>query len=87
LVECYWLGVDEAALREAAVRAQHAAAELTADGQPVSLRAAWLFPKDEVAFLVYAGTAAAVYKVNGLAGVRFERLAELIEIELPPQPA
>jgi hypothetical protein len=84
LVECYWLGVDEAALREAAVRAQHAAAELTADGQPVSLRAAWLFPKDEVAFLV---TAAAVYKVNGLAGVRFERLAELIEIELPPQPA
>ncbi len=83
LVECYWPGVTEAELRAAAARAQWEAADSTGAGKPVTLLTAWLVPADEVAFLTFAGAAADVRNVSRQAGIPFERLAELIEVELP----
>jgi len=81
LVECYWPGVNQALLREAASRAREAASDV--NGGCVALLGAWLVPSDEVAFLTFRGTAATVREVSRRAGIPFDRLVEVIELELP----
>jgi hypothetical protein len=80
LVECYWPGVNEVLLREAAARAREAASN--ADGGCVALLGAWLVPSDEVAFLTFRGSPVSVREVSRRAGIPFDRLVEVIELEV-----
>ena len=81
LVECYWPGVNQVLLREAAARAREAASDV--NGGSVALLGAWLVPSDEVAFLTFRGSAVTVREVSRRAGIPFDRLVEVIELELP----
>jgi hypothetical protein len=80
MTECYWPGVTEDTLHEAVDRARAAAAELTHLGTPVQLLGSWLVPADDVAYLLFKGTPAAVREANERASVPYERIVETIEL-------
>jgi hypothetical protein len=82
LVECYWPGVDRAAVEAAAVRAGAAARALRVDGTPVEYVSALLVAGDDVVFHVYrAPDADAVRVASERADLPFERVVECVEVE------
>lgn len=87
VAECFWPGVDEAAVRAVDTRAARTAAELTSTGTPVRYVGSLLLPEDEVVLCLFAGDRAAVRRAAEQAGVPFERILEAARSPWPlPQP-
>lgn len=76
VAECFWPGVDEAAVREVDARAAESAAELTRAGTPVRYLGSLLMREDEVVLCLFAGEHASVREAAEQAGVPFERILE-----------
>jgi len=76
VVECFWPGVDEAAVRALDLRAAGAAAELTAGGTPVRYLGSILMREDEVVLCLFDGMPAAVRTAAEQAEIPFERVLE-----------
>ncbi len=76
VAECFWPGVDEAAVRALDARAGGCAAELAAAGAPVRYLGSILMRQDEVVLCLFDGTEEAVRRAAELAGVPFERILE-----------
>lgn len=84
LVEHYWPGVTVEAFSAATGRVQ-ATADLMADeGVDVRYLHSTMVPGDEAAFCVFeAGALEFVAEVYKRAGVRFERIIDAVELDLP----
>ncbi|MDX6512716.1 MAG: hypothetical protein QOE36_2220 [Gaiellaceae bacterium] len=74
--ECFWPGVDEAAVRAIDTRAAQTAAELTSTGTPVRYVGSLLLREDEVVLCLFAGDRATVRRAAEQAGMPFERILE-----------
>jgi hypothetical protein len=81
LVECYWPGVCEQALREGARRARQAALELRRQGRNVVFLRSILIPIDETVFCLWGGSEADVRTASERAGMPFERVLESLQID------
>lgn len=75
LVECYWPGVDDEKLADAACRIERLTVELGLAAD-VSAVAAILVPRDETVFYLFRGSAEAVRRISLRAGLPFERILE-----------
>jgi hypothetical protein len=89
LVELYVSRADADGGERETCRARHAAAALTAEGQPVRLVRSIFVPEDETCFLlVEADTAELVREAATRAAVLYERvLATAGRTDDPPDPA
>ena len=76
VAECFWPGVDEAAVRALDVRAGSSAARLTSVGEPVRYLGSILMREDEVVLCLFDGTEEAVRRAAEQAEVPFERILE-----------
>src|SRR6266516_1871502 len=76
VAECFWPGVDAAAVRALDARAAQCATDLTHGGTPVQYLGSLLMREDEVVLCLFAGPEASVRKAAELAGVPFERILE-----------
>jgi hypothetical protein len=76
VVECFWPGVDDAAVRALDARAASAAEESTRHGEPVRYLGSLLMRADEVVLCRFEGTEPAVRRVAETADVPFERILE-----------
>jgi len=76
VVECFWPGVDGAAVRALDLRAAEATAELTRGGTPVRYLGSILMREDEVVLCLFDGTPAAVRTAAEQAEIPFERVLE-----------
>lgn len=76
VAECFWPGVDDAAVRAVDERAAASAAELTRAGSPVRYLGSLLMRIDEVVLCLFEGELAAVRSAAEQAGVPFERILE-----------
>jgi Protein of unknown function (DUF4242) len=74
VAECFWPGVDEAAVRAVDHRIAHCAAELTRNGTPVRYLGSLLMREDEVVLCLFEGDEHSVRTVAERAGVPFERI-------------
>ncbi len=74
IAECFWPGVNEAAVRELDARALQAASESTRAGEPVSYLGSLLVREDDVVLCQFEGRPDAVRKAAEQAGVPFERI-------------
>ena len=81
LVECYWPGVTEQAVADAARRAVQAAAEIRRQGHDVDFLTAILVPADETVFCLFEGHEAAVRAASQRAGVPVERVLESVRVD------
>ncbi len=78
LVERYWLGVGDPALRAALSRLDQAQAQMAAEGQIVQHLGSYLMAEDQVVFSVMrAASAALVREANERAGLPYERISEV----------
>jgi hypothetical protein len=80
IAECYWPGVSDEELLAAGLRVHRAAMLIAGRGGHLRFRGSWLVPDDEVAFLLFEGTDAAVRAASEQARLPFERIVETIEI-------
>jgi hypothetical protein len=81
LVECYLPGVTEASVAEAGDRARASAADLVAEGTPVTYLGATLIAADEVVFHAFrASELADVEAISRAAGLAFERIVESVAV-------
>jgi hypothetical protein len=76
VVECFWPGIDTAAVRDLDARAAATADELTRDGTPVRYLGSLLMRTDEVVLCLYEGDEPAVRSAAERAEVPFERILE-----------
>jgi len=76
VAECFWPGVDVAAVRAVDGRAARSAAELTRNGTPVRYLGSLLMREDEVVLCLFEGEHASVLKAAEQAEVPFERILE-----------
>ena len=76
VAECFWPGVDAAAVRALDERVAQTAAELTRAGTPVRYVGSLFMREDEVVLCLFEGAEASVRKAAELAGVPFERILE-----------
>jgi len=76
VVECFWPGVDTAAVRSLDARAAACAEELTRTGTPVRYLGSLLMREDEVVLCLFEGAEPAVREAAERADVRFERILE-----------
>jgi hypothetical protein len=76
VVECFWPGVNAAALRSLDARAAVSASELTRGGTPVSYLGSILMRDDEVVLCLFEGPEPAVREAAERAEVPFERILE-----------
>ncbi len=83
VVECFWPGVDDAAVRIAGARAARSADELTRGGTPVRYLGSLLLWEDEVVLYQFEGTADAVRVAAERAHVPFERILETTRSSRP----
>lgn len=81
LVECYWPGVTEQKLAEAAARARVAAGEFQRHGRELQFLCSILVPADETVFCFFNGAEEDVRAASLQAGVRFERVLESRRID------
>jgi Protein of unknown function (DUF4242) len=81
LVECYWPGVTEQAVADAAHRAVQAAAEIRSQGHDVDFLTAILVPADETVFCLFEGQEAAVRAAGDRAGMPVERVLESLRVD------
>ena len=84
LVECYWPGVTEQAVADAAHRAVQAAAEIRRQGHDVDFLTAILVPADETVFCLFEGQEAAVRAASDRAGIPAERVLESVRVDGNP---
>jgi hypothetical protein len=79
LVERYWPGIDEETLRDLLPRLQDAATAMRAEGVEVQSVGTILMPADQVVFSLFIATSeVAVRRVNELAALPFDRIADAI---------
>lgn len=76
LAECFWPGVDEAAVHALDARAGASAGELTRAGEPVRYIGSILMREDEVVLCLFEGTEEAVRRAAARAEIPFERILE-----------
>jgi hypothetical protein len=76
LAECFWPGVDEAAVHALDARAGASAGELTRAGEPVRYLGSILMREDEVVLCLFEGTEEAVRRAATRAEIPFERILE-----------
>jgi hypothetical protein len=76
VAECFWPGVDEAAVRALDVRAGGCADELTHAGEPVRYLGSILMREDEVVLCLFDGSPDAVRRAAERAEIPFERILE-----------
>ena len=76
LAECFWPGVDEAAVHALDARAGASAGELTRAGEPVRYLGSILMREDEVVLCLFEGTEEAVRSAAARAEIPFERILE-----------
>jgi hypothetical protein len=76
VAECFWPGVDAAAVRTLDERAARAAADLTRGGTPVRYLGSLLMREDEVVLCLFEGAEASVREAAEQARVPFERVLE-----------
>ncbi|HWQ00487.1 MAG TPA: hypothetical protein VN449_00085 [Gaiellaceae bacterium] len=76
VAECFWPGVDEAAVRALDARAGESAAELVRSGHSVRYLGSILMHEDEVVLCLFAGDEGVVRRAAAQAGVPFERILE-----------
>ncbi len=76
VAECFWPGVDAAAVRALDERAAETAGELTRAGTPVRYVGSLFMREDEVVLCLFEGPEASVRKAAELARVPFERILE-----------
>jgi hypothetical protein len=74
VVECFWPGVDAAAVRALDARAAVSADELTRAGTPVRYLGSLLMRADEVVLCLFEGTESSVREAAERAEVPFERV-------------
>jgi hypothetical protein len=81
LVERYWPGVTMEQLLEALERSRRAMEGMSGEGMPIRDISCTLLPGEEVVFSVYEGpSAAAVRRLNELAGIPVSRIVEAIVV-------
>jgi hypothetical protein len=83
VVECFWPGVDEPAVRALDVRAADAAAALSRNGTPVRYVGSILMREDEVVLCLFDGTRAAVRSAAVRAEIPFERVLDSVRSPWP----
>ena len=76
VAECFWPGVDEAAVRTLDARTGGCAEERARSGEPVRYLGSILMREDEVVLCMFDGTEDAVRRTAEQAGVPFERILE-----------
>ncbi len=76
VAECFWPGVDAAAVRALDERAVRTADDLTRGGTPVRYLGSLLMREDEVVLCLFQGPETSVRKAAELASVPFERILE-----------
>jgi hypothetical protein len=76
VAECFWPGVDEAAVRALDARTGGCADELARAGESVRYLGSILMREDEVVLCLFDGTEEAVRRTAEQAGVPFERILE-----------
>lgn len=76
VAECFWPGVDAAAVRALDERVVRTADELTQNGTPVRYLGSLFMREDEVVLCLFEGPEASVRKAAELARVPFERILE-----------
>jgi hypothetical protein len=78
LVERYWLGVGDRALRDALGRLELARAHMAREGRVVQHLGSYLMADDQVVFSFMRATSAAlVREANERAALPFERISEV----------
>ena len=86
VAECFWPGVDEAAVRALDARAGGCADELARAGEPVRYLGSILMREDEVVLCLFDGTEDAVRLAAEQADVPFERILEATASHVPQRP-
>ena len=86
VAECFWPGVDEAAVRALDARAGGCADELARAGEPVRYLGSILMREDEVVLCLFDGSEAAVRAVAERAEIPFERILEATASHVPQRP-
>jgi hypothetical protein len=81
LVECYWPGVSQQALLDAAHRTREATSELRLRGRDIDFLASILVPEDETVFSLFRGSEADVRLASKRAGLPFERVLASLRVE------
>src|SRR2546421_1879986 len=76
VAECFWPGVDDAAVRALDARAAASATELTRAGTPVRYLGSLRMHDDEVVLCLFEGAEPSVRRAAELAEVPFERILE-----------
>jgi hypothetical protein len=87
VAECFWPGVDDAALRALDERASSAAASTTRGGTPVRYLGSLLMRADEVVLCLFEGSEDAVRHAAEQAEVPFERILEAARSPWPIAPS
>jgi hypothetical protein len=88
VAECFWPGVDEAAVRALDVRAGGSADELSRAGEPVRYLGSILMREDEVVLCLFDGSEPAVRRAAERAEIPFERILEATRSLWPvPKPS
>jgi hypothetical protein len=86
LVERYWPGVTEEAVRRAGERLREAAAELRREGVPLRYLRSTLVPEEETVFSVFgARSVGDVAEANRRGGVPFDRIVRATDIGAPEE--
>jgi hypothetical protein len=83
VAECFWPGVDEAAVRALDARTGGCAEELARAGEPVRYLGSILMREDEVVLCLFDGTEEAVRRTAERAEVPFERILEATRAPWP----
>jgi hypothetical protein len=82
MAECFWPGMNEAKVREAGLRAGHAARAASRDGDEVRYLGAILVPADEVAFCLFeGGSSELVSDISDRAEIPFERILQTVRLD------
>jgi hypothetical protein len=81
LVECYWPGVSEEVVLDAARRTRDATSELRRQGREIDFVASILIHEDETVFSLFRGSEADVRAASARAGLPFERVLRSLRID------
>jgi hypothetical protein len=88
VAECFWPGVDDAAVRALDARAGECADELARTGEPVRYLGSILMREDEVLLCLFDGSEPAIRRAAERAEIPFERILEATRSPWPvPKPS
>jgi hypothetical protein len=81
MAECFWPGVTEQQLVDAAARAQRAALATVSEGTPARYLGCILVPADEIAFCLFEAPSLEVAgDIGRRAAIPFERILEIVHL-------